>query len=94
MFIYGLIKAYTNQGELKKAMETGAEILEKLGCQLSRLSPGQWQQTLVQIKSGLAGKSVEDVMRFEPLTQPHAQGHCSYPVQAPCGLWLDWDDSG
>ena len=59
-----LIKAYTNQGELKKAMETGEEILEKLGCQLSRLSPGQWQQILVQIKSGLAGKSVEDVMRF------------------------------
>ncbi len=68
-----LIQAYTIQGELKKAMETGEEILEKLGCQLSRLSPGQWQQTLVQIKSGLAGKSVADVMRFEPLTQPHAE---------------------
>ena len=67
------IQAYTIQGELKKAMETGEEILEKLGCQLSRLSPDQWQQTLVQIKSGLAGKSVEDVMRFEPLTQPHAE---------------------
>ena len=68
-----LIQAYTTQGELKKAMETGEEILEKLGCQLSRLSPGQWQQTLVQIKSGLAGKSVEDVMWFDPLTQPHAE---------------------
>ena len=68
-----LIKAYTNQGELKKAMETGEEILEKLGCQLSRLSLDQWQQTLVQIKSGLVGKSVADVMRFEPLTQPHAE---------------------
>ncbi len=68
-----LIKAYTNQGELKKAMEMGEEILEKLGCQLSRLSLDQWQQTLVQIKSGLVGKSVADVMRFEPLTQPHAE---------------------
>ncbi len=68
-----LIKAYTNQGELKKAMETGEEILEKLGCQLSRLSPDQWQQTLVQIKSGLAGKSVEEVMQFEQLTQPDAE---------------------
>ena len=68
-----LIKAYTNHGELKKAMETGEEILEKLGCQLSHLSPDQWQQTLVHIKSGLAGKSVEDVMWFEPLTQPHAE---------------------
>ncbi len=67
------IKAYTNQGELKKAQETGAEILEKLGCQLSRLSLDQWQQTLVQIKSGLDGKSVADVMRFEPLTQPDAE---------------------
>ena len=68
-----LIQAYTNQGELKKAMETGEEILEKLGCQLSRLSPDQWQQTLVQIKSGLAGKSVAEVMQFEQLTQPHAE---------------------
>ena len=67
------IKAYTNQGELKKAMETGEEILEKLECQLSRLSLDQWQQTLVQIKSSLAGKSVAEVMRFEPLTQPHAE---------------------
>ncbi len=67
------IQAYTTQGELKKAMETGEEILEKLGCHLSHLSPDQWQQTLVQIKSGLAGKSVEDVMRFEQLTQPHAE---------------------
>ena len=72
VYLY-LIKAYTNQGELKKAMETGEEILEKLGCQLSRLSFDQWQQTLVQIKSGLAGKSVADVMRFEQLTQPHAE---------------------
>ncbi len=68
-----LIKAYTNQGELKKAMETGEEILEKLGYQLSRLSLDQWQQTLVQIKPGLAGKSVADVMRFEPLTQQDAE---------------------
>ena len=68
-----LIKAYTTRGELKKAMETGEEILEKLGCNLSRLSLDQWQQTLVQIKSGLAGKSVADVMRFEQLTQPHAE---------------------
>ena len=68
-----LIKAYTTQGELKKAMETGEEILKKLGCQLSRLSPDQWQQTLVQIKSSLAGKSVEEVMRFESLTQPDAE---------------------
>ena len=67
------IQAYTTQGELKKAPKTGEEILEKLGCQLSRLSLDQWQQTLVQIKSGLAGKSVEDVMRFEPLTQPDAE---------------------
>ena len=67
------IKAYTNQGELRKAMETGEEILEKLGYQLSRLSLDQWQQTLVQIKPSLAGKSVADVMRFEPLTQPHAE---------------------
>ena len=41
------IQAYTTRGELKKAQETGAEILEKLGCQLSRLSLDQWQQTLV-----------------------------------------------
>ena len=68
-----LIKAYTTRGELKKAMETGEEILEKLGCNLSHLSLDQWQQTLVQIKSSLAGKSVADVMRFEPLTQPHAE---------------------
>ena len=67
------IKAYTNQGELSKAMETGEEILEKLGCQLSRLSLDQWQQALVQIKSSLAGKSVKDVMRFEPLTQLDAE---------------------
>ena len=68
-----LIKTYTTQGDLKKALKTGEEILEKLGCNLSRLSLDQWQQTLVQIKSGLAGKSVEDVMRFEPLTQPDAE---------------------
>ena len=68
-----LIKAYTTQGELKKALETGEEILEKLGYQLSRLSLDQWQQTLVHIKPGLAGKSVADVMRFEPLTQPDAE---------------------
>ncbi len=67
------IKNYTTQGELKKALKTGEEILEKLGCNLNRLSLDQWQQTLVQIKSGLAGKSVEDVMRFEPLTQPDAE---------------------
>ncbi len=67
------IKAYTNQGELKKAMETGEAILEKLGCQLSRLSLDQWQQALVQIKSSLAGKSVADVMGFEPLTQLDAE---------------------
>ena len=83
-----LIQAYTTQGELKKAMETGEEILEKLGCQLSRLSPGQWQQTLVQIKSGLAGKSVEDVMWFEPLTQPHAEVivHILYRLHVAYGL--------
>ena len=46
------IQAYTTRGELKKAQETGAEILEKLGYQLSRLSLDQWQQTLVHIKSG------------------------------------------
>ena len=67
------IKAYTTRGELKKAMETGEEILEKLGCNLTHLSLDQWQQALVQIKSSLAGKSVADVMRFEPLTQPHAE---------------------
>ena len=67
------IQAYTTRGELKKAQETGAEILEKLGYQLSHLSLDQWQQTLVQIKPSLAGKSVADVMRFEPLTQPHAE---------------------
>ncbi len=67
------IQAYTTRGELKKAQETGAEILEKLGYQLSHLSLDQWQQTLVQIKPGLAGKSVEEVMRFEPLTQPDAE---------------------
>ncbi len=67
------IKAYTNQGELKKAQETSAEILEKLGYQLSRLSPDQWQQTLIQIKPDLAGKSVADVIRFEPLTQSDAE---------------------
>ncbi len=67
------IQAYTTRGKLKKALEMGEEILEKLGCQLSRLSLDQWQQTLVKIKSGLVGKSVEDVMRFEPLTQPHAE---------------------
>ena len=68
-----LIQAYTTQGELKKAQETGEEILEKLGCQLIRLSPDQWQQTLVHIKPSLAGKSVADVMRFEQPTQPHAE---------------------
>ena len=67
------IQAYTTRGELKKAQETGAEILEKLGYQLSRLSLDQWQQTLVQIKPGLAGRSVADVMRFEPLTQTDAE---------------------
>ena len=83
-----LIKAYTTRGELKKAMETGEEILEKLGCQLSRLSPDQWQQTLVHIKPSLAGKSVEEVMRFEPLTQPHAEVlvHILYRLHVPYGL--------
>ena len=82
------IQAYTTQGELKKAMETGEEILEKLGCQLSRLSPDQWQQTLVHIKPSLAGKSVEEVMRFEPLTQPHAEVlvHILYRLHVPYGL--------
>ena len=81
------IQAYTTQGELKKAMETGEEILEKLGCQLSHLSPDQWQQTLVQIKSSLAGKSVADVMRFEPLTQPDAEVlvHILYELHMPYG---------
>ena len=85
-----LIKAYTNQGELRKALETGEEILEKLGYQLSRLSLDQWQQTLVQIKPSLAGKSVADVMRFEPLTQPHAE------VLVPIlyGLHLPYDQAG
>ena len=68
-----LIQAYTTQGELKKAQETGEEILEKLGCQLSHLSLDQWQQTLVQIKSSLAGKSVADVMQFEKITQLDAE---------------------
>ena len=89
-----LIKAYTNQGELKKALKTGEEILEKLGCQLSRLSPGQWQQTLVQIKSGLAGKSAEEVMQFEPLTQPLSKVlvHILYELHLPyseAGVTLD-----
>ncbi|MFL2739860.1 MAG: hypothetical protein ACJ0DJ_14035 [bacterium] len=60
-----LIQKYTTRGQLKKAMETGEEILEKLGCKLSPLSTEQWQQILVQIKPSLAGKSVEDVMQFE-----------------------------
>ena len=82
-----LIQAYTTQGELKKALETGEEILEKLGCQLSRLSPDQWQQTLVQIKPRLAGKSVEDVMRFEQLTQPDAEllVHILHELHHPYG---------
>ena len=90
------IQAYTIQGELKKAMETGEEILEKLGCQLSRLSPDQWQQTLVQIKSGLAGKSVADVMRFEPLTQPHAEVivHILYRLHVAYGLTRATLDDG
>ena len=69
-------------------METGEEILEKFGCQLSRMSLDQWQQTLVQIKSSLAGKSVEDVMRFEPLTQPDAEVlvHILYRLHLPYGL--------
>ena len=81
------IQAYTTRGELKKAQETGAEILEKLGYQLSRLSLDQWQQTLVQIKSGLAGKSVADVMRFEPLTKPHAEvlAHILYRLHTAYG---------
>ena len=82
------IKAYTTRGELSKAMETGAEILEKLGCQLSRLSLDQWQQALVQIKSSLAGKSVKDVMRFEPLTQLDAEVLVPilYELHLPYGL--------
>ena len=81
------IKAYTTRGEIKKAMETGAEILKKLGCQLSRLSLDQWQQTLAQIKSSLAGKSVADVMRFEPLTQPDAEVlvHILYDIHMAYG---------
>ena len=89
-----LIKAYTTQGELKKALKTGEEILEKLGCQLSRLSPDQWQQTLVQIKPNLASKSAEEVMRFEPLTQPDAKVlvHILYELHLPyseAGVTLD-----
>ena len=89
-----LIKAYTTQGELKKALKTGEEILEKLGCQLSRLSLDQWQQTLVQIKPSLTGKSVEDVMRFEPLTQPLSKVlvHILYELHLPyseAGVTLD-----
>ena len=89
-----LIKAYTTQGELKKALKTGEEILEKFGCKLSRLSPDQWQQTLVQIKSSLAGKSVAEVMRFEPLTQPLSKVlvHILYELHLPyseAGVTLD-----
>ena len=84
------IQAYTTRGELKKAMETGAEILYKLGCKLSHLSPGQWQQTLVQIKPSLAGKSVEDVMRFEPLTQPDAE----VPVRILNELFHSFGETG
>ena len=85
-----LIQAYTTRGELRKALETGEEILEKLGYQLSPLSLDQWQQTLVQIKPSLAGKSVADVMRFEPLTQPDAE------VLVPIlyGLHLPYDQAG
>ncbi|MCH2290282.1 MAG: AAA family ATPase, partial [SAR324 cluster bacterium] len=90
-----LIQAYTIHGELKKAMETGEDILEKLGCKLSRLSPDQWQQTLVQIKSSLAGKSAEEVMQFEPLTQTDAEVlvpilyglHVAYGEGGVTGLW-------
>ena len=85
-----LIKAYTSRGELKKAMETGEEILKKLGCQLSRLSPGQWQQALAQIKSDLACKSVEEVMQFEPLTQPHAE----VPVRILNELFHSFGETG
>ena len=83
------IKAYTNQGQLKKAMETGEEILEKLGCKLSPLSTRQWQQTLVQIKSSLAGKSVADVMGFEPLTHSDAEIIVSilYELHLTYGEW-------
>ena len=84
------IQAYTSRGELKKAMETGEEILEKLGCQLSRLSPGQWQQALAQIKSGLAGKSVEEVMQFEPLTHPDAE----VPVRILNELFHSFGETG
>ena len=82
------IQAYTTRGELKKAMEAGEEILEKLGCKLSHMSVDQWQQTLVQIKSSLAGKSVAEVMRFEPLTQPDAEVlvHILYRLHVPYGL--------
>ena len=84
-----LIQAYTTRGELKKAQEKGAEILEKLGYQLSRLSLDQWQQTLVHIKSSLAGKSVADVMRFAPLTQPDAEVLVPilYRLHLPYGAW-------
>ena len=85
-----LIKAYTTQGELKKALEMGEEILEKLGCKLSRLSPGQWQQALAQIKSGLAGKSVEEVMQFERLTQPDAE----VPVRILNELFHSFGETG
>ncbi len=73
-------------------METGEEILEKLGYQLSHLSPEQWQQTLVQIKSSLAGKSVADVMRFEPLTQPDAEilVPILYELHVAYGVGLLW----
>ncbi len=89
-----LIKAYTTQGELKKALKTGEEILEKLGCQLSRLSLDQWQQTLVHIKPSLAGKSAEEVMQFEPLTQPLSKVlvHILYELHLPyseAGVTLD-----
>ncbi len=85
-----LIKAYTTRGELKKALETGEEILEKLGCQLSRLSPGQLQQALAQIKSGLAGKSVEEVMQFERLAQPDAE----VPVRILNELFHSFGETG
>ena len=88
------IKAYTTRGELKKAMETGEEILEKLGCNLTHLSLDQWQQTLVQIKPSLAGKSAEEVMQFEPLTQPLSKVlvHILYELHLPyseAGVTLD-----
>ena len=68
----------------------GAEILEKLGYQLSHLSFDQWQQTLVHIKPSLAGKSIEDVMRFEPLTQPDAEVLVHILYDTPYGLWRGW----